>query len=98
MFLSQKAEKATEKDKYIANDLLDTLKANRDRCVGLAANMIGYNKAIFCSNCWDSKQQLIQAQIDENGHYECPSCKVFGYYDKEKYDRIKSNESPIYVI
>ena len=48
MFLSQKAEKATEKDKYIANDLLDTLKANKDRCVGLAANMIGYNKAIIC--------------------------------------------------
>ena len=47
MFLSQKAKKATEKDKYIANDLLDTLKANRDRCVGLAANMIGYNKAII---------------------------------------------------
>lgn len=45
MFLSQKAKKATEKDKYIAND---TLKANRDRCVGLAANMIGYNKAIIC--------------------------------------------------
>ena len=48
MFLSQKSEKATEKDKYIANDLLDTLKANKDRCVGLAANMIGYNKAIIC--------------------------------------------------
>ena len=48
MFLSQKAEKATEKDKNIANDLLDTLKANKDRCVGLAANMIGYNKAIIC--------------------------------------------------
>ena len=48
MFLSQKAEKATEKDKYIANELLDTLKANRNRCVGLAANMIGYNKAIIC--------------------------------------------------
>ena len=48
MFLSQKAEKATEKDKYIAKDLLDTLKANKDRCVGLAANMIGYNKAIIC--------------------------------------------------
>lgn len=48
MFLSQKAEKATEKDKNIANDLLDTLKANKDRCVGIAANMIGYNKAIIC--------------------------------------------------
>lgn len=48
MFLSQKAEIATKEDKYIANDLLDTLKANKDRCVGLAANMIGYNKAIIC--------------------------------------------------
>ena len=48
MFLSQKAEKATEKDKCIANELLDTLKANRNTCVGLAANMIGYNKAIIC--------------------------------------------------
>lgn len=48
MFLSQKAEKAIKEDTYIANDLLDTLKANKDRCVGLAANMIGYNKAIIC--------------------------------------------------
>ena len=48
LFLSQKAEKATEKDKYIAKDLLDTLKANKDKCVGLAANMIGYNKSIIC--------------------------------------------------
>lgn len=48
MFLSQKAEMATEDDKFIARDLLDTLKANKDRCVGLAANMIGYNKAIIC--------------------------------------------------
>lgn len=48
MFLLQKANKATEKDKYIAEDLLDTLSANKDRCVGLAANMIGYNKAIIC--------------------------------------------------
>ena len=48
MFLSQKAEKATEKDKYIADDLLDTLNANKERCVGLAANMIGYNKSIIC--------------------------------------------------
>ena len=36
MFLSQKAEKANENDKFIAKDLLDTLKANKDRCVGLA--------------------------------------------------------------
>lgn len=48
VFLSQKAEMATEEDKFIAKDLLDTLKANKSGCVGLAANMIGYNKAIIC--------------------------------------------------
>ena len=48
IFLSQKAERATKEDIHIANDLLDTLEANKDRCVGLAANMIGYNKAIIC--------------------------------------------------
>lgn len=73
MFLSQKAEKATEKDKYkyIANDLLDTLKANRDRCVGLAANMIGYNKAIICVSGGLYDFVMINPVItSRNGEYE----------------------------
>ena len=45
--LSQKALEATEKDKQVVTDLLDTLKANKDRCVGMAANMIGVPKAII---------------------------------------------------
>ena len=40
-FLNQKSEPATEADKQIAIDLLDTLKANEAGCVGMAANMIG---------------------------------------------------------
>lgn len=48
VFLSQRAEMATEEDRFISKDLLDTLKANKSGCVGLAANMIGYNKAIIC--------------------------------------------------
>ena len=47
LFLSQKAETATKEDIAIARDLLDTLAANRDRCVGMAANMIGERKAII---------------------------------------------------
>ena len=43
-FLSQKAEEATKADLPIAQDLEDTLRANRERCVGMAANMIGYRK------------------------------------------------------
>ena len=46
-FLSQKSEEATKADIPIAQDLEDTLKANRDRCVGMAANMIGYRKKII---------------------------------------------------
>ena len=44
-FLNQKSEPATEADKQIAIDLLDTLKANETGCVGMAANMIGAKKS-----------------------------------------------------
>ena len=46
-FLAQKAEPATLADLPVAQDLLDTLAANRERCVGMAANMIGVNKRII---------------------------------------------------
>lgn len=46
-FLAQKAEPAGAEDLAVAQDLLDTLKANQERCVGMAANMIGVNKRII---------------------------------------------------
>ena len=46
-FLAQKAEPATADDLVVAQDLLDTLVAHRDGCVGMAANMIGANKRII---------------------------------------------------
>lgn len=46
-FLSQKAEPATPDDLSVAQDLLDTLIAHKDGCVGMAANMIGVNKRII---------------------------------------------------
>jgi len=46
-FLAQKAEPATKADLGIAQDLLDTLIAHEAECVGMAANMIGRNKAII---------------------------------------------------
>lgn len=46
-FLGQKSENATQEDRQIIEDLKDTLKANRERCVGMAANMIGYRKRII---------------------------------------------------
>ena len=47
LFLQQKSNPATEADKQVVEDLLDTLKANLDRCVGMAANMIGIKKRII---------------------------------------------------
>ena len=44
---ARKAQSATEADKQVVTDLLDTLKANRETCVGMAANMIGVNKSII---------------------------------------------------
>jgi len=46
-FLAQKAEPATPDDLSVAADLLDTLAAHRDGCVGMAANMIGVNKRVI---------------------------------------------------
>lgn len=47
VFLAQKAASATPEDLSIAQDLLDTLAAHKDSCVGMAANMIGVNKRII---------------------------------------------------
>ena len=47
IFLSQKSAEATAADIPIAMDLMDTLRANLDRCVGMAANMIGQRKRII---------------------------------------------------
>ncbi len=49
-FLGQPSEPATQKDLAIGKDLQDTLRANRDRCVGMAANMIGVKKSIIIVN------------------------------------------------
>ena len=47
MFLAQKASPATADDLATAQDLLDTLTAHKDGCVGMAANMIGVCKRII---------------------------------------------------
>ena len=46
-FLAQKAAPATADDLAMAQDLLDTLTAHKDGCVGMAANMIGVCKRII---------------------------------------------------
>lgn len=55
MFLRRPSVPATAEDLPVAKDLLDTLEANRERCVGMAANMIGVSKQVIA--------------VDDNGTY-----------------------------
>ena len=47
IFLAGKSEIATKEDLQVAKDLLDTLMAHSESCVGMAANMIGVRKRII---------------------------------------------------
>lgn len=51
LLLGMQSEPATEADRQVMADLLDTLRAHLDHCVGMAANMIGVRKRIivFCN-------------------------------------------------
>ena len=63
LFLAQKSEIATEADKQVVKDLLDTLEANKDRCVGMAANMIGVKKNIIVIAAGPFMFAMINARI-----------------------------------
>ena len=49
-FLGLKSDPATKQDLSVGQDLQDTLAANQERCVGMAANMIGVRKRIIIVN------------------------------------------------
>ena len=71
MFLAQKSEKAEAFDIQAARDLLDTLIANREGCVGMAANMIGIRKRIIAFDNEGSYMVMLNPEITKkSGEYE----------------------------
>ena len=71
LFLAQKSVDATEADKQVITDLLDTLRANLDHCVGMAANMIGVNKRIIAFDNEGSYLVMLNPEIvKRSGPYE----------------------------
>lgn len=71
MFLQQKSEPATEADKLVIADLLDTLQDNKERCVGMAANMIGVKKRIIVVAAGPFAFPMINPVITKkSGEYE----------------------------
>ena len=92
-FLAQKSELATKDDLYLADDLRDTLEANKEHCVGMAANMIGVNKRVIIFE--DNKEcfvmfnpEIIKKQDAFETEESCLS--LLGYPKKTKrYKSIK---------
>ena len=71
LFLGQKSEPATQADKQVAIDLLDSLKAYEEGCVGMAANMIGVRKRIIAVNMGFMNVAMFNPKIvKRNGKYE----------------------------
>lgn len=71
LLLGRKSEPATRADLPAAQDLLDTLNAHRDSCVGMAGNMIGVYKQIIAFDCGGSPMLMLNPQIlRSSGHYE----------------------------
>ena len=71
IFLAGKSEIATKEDLQVAQDLLDTLMAHRESCVGMAANMIGVRKRIICVMMGPVPMAMVNPVIvDGIGEYE----------------------------
>ena len=71
IFLSLKSELATKDDLSVAQDLLDTLTAHKDGCVGMAANMIGAKKRIICFDNEGAYMTMFNPQIlKKSGPYD----------------------------
>lgn len=71
VFLAQKAAPATAEDLGAAQDLLDTLIAHKDGCVGMAANMIGVNKRIIIFDNEGAYQVMFNPVIvKQSGPYQ----------------------------
>ncbi|MBR2310428.1 MAG: peptide deformylase [Oscillospiraceae bacterium] len=71
ILLGIKSGPATKEDLQVAKDLLDTLAANKDACVGMAANMIGVYKRIIVFDNEGSYMTMFNPQITKaSGQYD----------------------------
>ena len=92
MFLAQKSEPATPDDMQVVRDLLDTLKANEDGCVGMAANMIGIKKRIIAVNMGFMNVAMINPVITaKSGEYETEEgcLSLVGVRKTKRYENIE---------
>ena len=74
ILLARKSEPATVEDVQVAKDLMDTLTANKEACVGMAANMIGVYKRIIVFDNEGAYMTMFNPEI----------IKATGLYDAEE--------------
>ena len=92
IFLAQKSAPATEADLQTAQDLLDTLEAHRDGCVGMAANMIGVSKRIIVFDNEGTAMLMINPEIIKQSEaYEAEEgcLSLSGRRKTKRYKKIK---------
>ena len=91
LFLAQKSEPATTEDLQIVTDLMETLQANRERCVGMAANMIGEKKRIIAFYNGPILMTMLNPKITgKTGEYETEEgcLSLSGVKRTKRYQRI----------
>lgn len=91
-FLAMKSEEASTEDSAVATDLLDTLKAHSEGCIGMAANMIGIRKRIIViDDCGKYTVMFNPVIVKAEGKYEteegCLSLK--GVRKTERFSKIR---------
>ena len=93
IFLAQKSEPASKEDIQVARDLLDTLAAYRQTCVGMAANMIGVSKRVIAFDNEGTHMVMLNPEIIKGtGEYETQeSCLSLlgGPRKTKRYQKIK---------
>ena len=92
LFLGQKSEPANKNDVAVINDLVDTLRANLDACVGMAANMIGVKKRILVFSLGNIIVPMVNPVIvkKENKYETEESClSLNGFRKTTRYEKIE---------
>lgn len=92
LFLGQKSEEATKNDIAVIDDLIDTLRANSENCVGLAGNMIGVKKRILVFTAGKLIVPMINPVIlkKENPYETEESClSLIGFRKTKRYETIE---------
>ena len=92
LFLEQKSELATKDDVEVINDLIDTLRANLDHCVGMAANMIGVKKRILVFSVGEMiipmvNPVILKQEIPYEAEDSCLSLE--GFRKTTRYEKIE---------